>query len=75
MANVLDRTKEAIDLFRRAKEAMEGVTATITDSREAINETRLDRLQEILKQEEMESRAARDDLASAVAEYRKNRAG
>jgi hypothetical protein len=75
MANVLDRTKEAIDLFRRAKQAMEGVTSTITDSREAINETRLDRLQEILKTEEAESKEAFDNLTRAAADYRKRRAG
>jgi hypothetical protein len=75
MANVLARVQEAIDLFNRAKEAMTSVTATIKDGREAINETRLDRLQEQLKREEMETKEARDDLASAIAEYRKNRAG
>jgi ABC-type transporter Mla subunit MlaD len=75
MANVLDRVKEAMDLFNRATDAMKSVTATISDGREAINETRLDRLQEMLKQEEMETKAARDDLAQAIADYRKRRAG
>jgi predicted RNase H-like nuclease (RuvC/YqgF family) len=75
MANVLARVQEAIDLFNRARTAMVDVTATITDGREAINETRLDRLQEQLKREEMETKAARDDLASAIAEYRKRRNG
>lgn len=75
MANVLARVEEAMDLFRRAKEAMTSVTATISDGREAINETRLDRLQEQLKREEMETKAARDDLAAAIADYRKRRAG
>lgn len=74
MANVVSRIEEAISLFQRAKEAMAGVTSTLTDSREAVSERNLDKLKAMLEREEMETREARADLASAIADYRKNRA-
>jgi hypothetical protein len=73
MSNVLDRVKEAMDLARRAQEALQGVTATIRDGREAVNETRLDRLQAQLQREKVETREAADDLAAAIKEYRAKR--
>jgi hypothetical protein len=71
MANVLDRVKEALDLARRAQEALRGVTSTIADGREAINETRMDRLEAMLKEEKLETQQASDDLMAAIKEARK----
>jgi hypothetical protein len=70
MANVLDRAKEALDLARRAQEALRGVTSTIADGREAINETRMDRLEAMLKAEKLETQQASDDLMAAIKEAR-----
>jgi hypothetical protein len=71
MANVLDRVKEALDLARRAQEALVGVTGTIRDGREAINETRMDRLEAMLAEEKLETQQASDDLMAAIKEARK----
>jgi hypothetical protein len=71
--NVLDRVREALDLANRAKEALSAVTSTIADGREAIDTKRLDQMQELLKKEKLETQAAADDLAKAIADYRKAR--
>lgn len=74
MANVLDRAREAMDLARRAQQALSGITDTIRDGREALTEKRLDQLQAMLKEEKLETQAAADGLAAAIAEHRKKRA-
>lgn len=71
MANVLSRVQEGIDLFRRAEEIFTTVTGTLNDGREAVNETSITRLQEMLKRERIESKDAFDGLNDAVAAYRK----
>jgi hypothetical protein len=52
-------------------EALRGVTSTIADGREAINETRMDRLEAMLKEEKLETQQASDDLMAAIKEARK----
>jgi hypothetical protein len=69
--NVLDRVREALALAQRAKDALTAVTGTIADGREAIDTKRLDQMQELLKKEKLETQAAADDLAKAIADYRK----
>ena len=73
--NVLDRVREALDLANRAQEALKAITGTIADGREAVNAKSLDQMQELLKREKIETQAAADDLASAIAEYRKKQQG
>lgn len=73
MANVLDRAREAFDLAHRAQEALQAVAGTVRDGREVVSEHRLDQLQAILEQEKIETREAADNLAEAIAEYRKRR--
>ena len=75
MSNVLDRVREALALAQRAKDALVSVTGTIADGREAVNAKSLDQMQELLKREKIETQAAADDLASAIAEYRKKQQG
>ena len=75
MSNVLDRVREALALAQRAKDALVSVTGTIADGREAVSEKSLDAMKDMLEREKLETQAAADDLASAIAEYRKRRAG
>ena len=72
MSNVLDRVREALDLARRAQEALVGVTGTIADGREAISEKRLDTLKAMLEAEKLETQKASDDLMAAIKEARAN---
>ena len=74
MANVVSRIEEALSLFQRATDLFNGVRDDLNDGREAVNERNLGKLQEMLRREELETKAARDDLAAAIAEYRKRRA-
>lgn len=73
--NVLDRVREALDLANRAQDALKSITGTIADGREAVNAKSLDQMQELLKREKLETQAAADDLAAAIAEYRKKQQG
>lgn len=71
--NVLDRVREALDLARRAQEALGAVTSTVADGSEAIDAKRLDQMEELLEKEKLETQAAADELAKAIADYRKTR--
>ena len=72
MANVLDSVREGISLFQRAKTIFENATKQISESREVVNETRLDRLQATLEAEKLETQQASDDLMAAIKEARAN---
>lgn len=75
MANAVSRIEEAFSLFQRAKALMVGVTSDLNEGREAVNEKSLDKLKTMLEREELETKEARGDLANAIADYRKRRAG
>ena len=71
MANVFSTVEEALSLVQRGKEMLIAVTGTLRDGRDAVSEKRLDQLQAMLEREELETEAARKDLKSAIADYRK----
>lgn len=73
--NVLERVREAIDLANRAQQALEAVTGTIADGREAINTKRLDQMDALLEREKLETKQAASKLSDAIAAYRKRHAG
>jgi 20S proteasome alpha/beta subunit len=74
MSNVLDRVRDAIAMANAAQKALEAVTGTIADGREAVSIKRLDEMNALLEREKLETKQAASKLSDAIAAYRKRQA-
>lgn len=70
--NVLEAATKAIALIAEGRAALDGIRDAIKDGSAAVKTNDLDELEALLEQEKVETRAAHDALAAAIADAKQN---
>lgn len=68
----LEKAKAALDLIRRGREALSGVTSAVKDGSAALSATQQAELDAMLAKEEAETAASIAEGRDAIAEFRRN---